>query len=77
MTVDNKNEKSYEDMLEEVELLMEELQMGEIGLDKVISKVERGFAILTDLRDRLDKMSLKINQIKENFHKSPPTSSNS
>jgi len=67
--------RTYEQMLEEVETIMESLQAGDTDVDKVVSKVERGFEVLSELRTKLDKMTLKINKIREDFHKIPPTAS--
>lgn len=58
-------QQTYEEMLTEVENIITELQSEELALDRVISMVKRGYSLLSELKRRLDEVSLQITDIKD------------
>ena len=60
-----KKQQSYEEMLLEVEEIIAKLQSEDLELDHVVSMVKRGHALLTELRDKLDAVSMQITEIRD------------
>ena len=56
---------TYEEMLTEVETIIAALQSEDLPLDRVVSMVKRGHAILTELKNKLDAVSLQITEMRE------------
>lgn len=51
----------------ELETIVDELERGEIALDKALIKFERGAELAQQLQAYLEKTELKINTIKAKF----------
>ncbi len=58
-------QQTYEEMLSEVEAIIAELQSEDLALDRVVSLVKRGQALLAELKCRLDAVSLQITEIRD------------
>ena len=56
---------TYEEMLTEVEAIIADLQEEDMPLDRVISMVKRGYTLLTELKNRLDTVSLQITELRD------------
>ena len=56
---------TYEEMLTEVEAIIADLQAEDMPLDRVISMVKRGYTLLTELKNRLDTVSLQITELRD------------
>lgn len=57
-------EKSFEKSLVELEKVIEELQKGDLSLDKSIKLYEKGIKFANECNISLDKAQLKIEQLK-------------
>ena len=62
-----KNEKSFEEKLEELELIVRELENGEVDLDDAINKYTEAMKIAKECSVKLDSATKAVNKIlKEN-----------
>ena len=60
-----KKQHTYEEMLSEVEAIIAELQSEDFALDRVVSMVKRGHALLAELKNKLDAISVQIIEIRD------------
>jgi len=62
-----KEEKTFEESLNELESIVKELETGEVDLDKAISKYSDAMKLAKTCSDKLNNATEKVNQIlKEN-----------
>lgn len=60
-------EKSFEESLVELETIINELENGNVDLDKAINKYSEAMKLIKNCSDKLDEAALKVNKIlKEN-----------
>lgn len=57
-------EKSFEKILTELEKVIEQLQNGDLSLDKSIQLYEKGMKLANECNLSLDKAKLKIEELK-------------
>ena len=63
----NKNEKTFEESLVELESIVKELEAGNVDLDKAIEKYSDAMKLAKLCSDKLSSATEKVNQIlKEN-----------
>ena len=60
-----KKKLSFEEALEQLETLAEQIESGEIGLEESISKYEEGMSLVKQCRAILARAELKIQQLQE------------
>lgn len=58
---------TYTQTLKEVEKLVSDVSSGNLDLDTMVLKVEKGFQLIANLRQKLDDTKLKIETLKEKF----------
>lgn len=58
-------ENSFEDMVAEVEDIIGQLNTDKLPLDLVVERVERAHQLIVMLRDKIDAVGLKIENIRE------------
>ena len=56
-------EKSFEEKLEELELIVRELENGEVNLDDAINKYTEAMKLAKECSDKLSEVSEKVNKI--------------
>lgn len=54
---------SYDEAMEEVKKLLNELEEGDTGIDILVEKVERGVYLLQQCKSKLTDVELKITDI--------------
>ncbi len=59
--------KTYQDMLSEVELIVREVGSPQIDLDKMVDKVERGYALIQAMQTRLNNTKARIEELSSKF----------
>lgn len=63
----SKESQTYQNMLEEVEKLLGELGSQNVDLDAMVKKVERGYDLISSMRDRLDDVKGKIEKLHSDY----------
>ena len=58
-------EKSFEEMVAEVEEIIGQLQTDNLPLDRVVERVELAHELIGVLRDKINTVGLKIEKIRE------------
>ena len=71
MTINNKEvkmeEKTFEQKIKELELIVSQLESGNVDLDQAINKYSDAMKLAKSCSDKLNNATLKVNQIlKEN-----------
>lgn len=66
-----KAEPTFEDDLEALDALVEELESGELGLDASLARFEQGVALARKLRARLDAAQGKVEELLESGETRP------
>lgn len=62
-----KEEKTFEESLQELEVIVKELEQGEVDLDKAISKYSEAMKLAKSCGDKLTNATEEVNKIlKEN-----------
>lgn len=56
-------EPSFEERLEELETLVEELEAGDLCLEDMLARYEQGMKLLAACQERLDTAELRITEI--------------
>lgn len=64
--------KKYSKMLEEVETIISDISTSEVDLDKMVEKVEKGYALIKQMRDRLGETKEKIEVLRSEFGSQNP-----
>lgn len=59
--------KKYSSMLREVEVIVDEISTSNIDLDQMVEKVEKGFNLIKQMRERLQETKEKIETIRNDF----------
>ncbi len=62
----SKKEKSFEDQLEELNKIAEELEKGELSLEDSVKRFEEGMKISKKCNEELDKAESKITELVNN-----------
>ncbi len=60
---------NYHKMSQELDLLLEELQSGDLDIDQAVIKYERGMQILEEMETYLKTAENKVKKIKAGFEK--------
>lgn len=60
-----KRKLTFEEALQQLETIAEQIEQGKIGLEESISQYERGMALVKQCRGILAKAELKIQQLQE------------
>ncbi|MBI2602454.1 MAG: exodeoxyribonuclease VII small subunit [Deltaproteobacteria bacterium] len=69
----------YQKMMGEVESLLSELSSPHLDLDQMVVKVEKGYALINEMRDRLNAVKGKIEKLHAEYadqqtsDKAPPS----
>ena len=66
MSPAKKNTKSIESRLIELETILEELESGDLELDKALKKFEQGVKLSRECQKTLEDAELKIKILKDN-----------
>ena len=56
-------ETSFEERLEELETLVEELEAGDLSLEDMLQRYEQGMTLIAICQDRLERAELRITEI--------------
>lgn len=62
-----KESQSYQQMLEEVEGIVRSVSGGPLDLDEVVTRVERGYKLIKQMRTRLDTTKAKVEKLRTEF----------
>lgn len=65
-------EPSFEDALQQLEDLIEQIEGGEIGLEKSIAEYERGIGLIKRCREILERAELRVEELGKDQAKSRP-----
>jgi len=57
--------QNYQKMLKEAKAIVQDIGSGKMDLDQMVSKIERGYILIKDMRHRLDETKLKIEKLRE------------
>lgn len=60
-----KRKLSFEDALQQLERIAQEIEEGKIGLEESITRYEQGMTLVKQCRDILAKAELKIQRLQE------------
>jgi exodeoxyribonuclease VII small subunit len=63
---------SFEENLDQLQDIVEEIEKGELGLEATISKYEEAGKLIKTCREILDKAELKINKLIEDTDRTEP-----
>jgi len=63
--------QNYQRMLEEAETIVREIGVGKMDLDLMVEKIERGYILIKNMRQRLDDTKTKIEKLRA-AHESDP-----
>jgi len=58
-----KKEPTFEENLEKLQKVMEQVEQGELGLEDTIKQFEEGMGLIKKCRDILDSAELRINKL--------------
>ncbi|HOO55208.1 MAG TPA: exodeoxyribonuclease VII small subunit [bacterium] len=62
----------FEQNMEKLQRIVEEVESGELGLEETINKYEDGMKLIKKAREILDKAELKITKLVEDSEKTEP-----
>lgn len=62
-----KESQSYQQMLEEVDGIVRSVSGGPLDLDEVVSRVERGYKLIKQMRERLDNTKSRVERLRTEF----------
>ncbi len=60
-----KESQKYQKMLEDVENIISDIGDGNVELDEIVEKIERGYELIKTMRKRLDETKLKVDKLRE------------
>lgn len=60
---DNKQEMNFEEKIKKLEIIVNELESGEVNLDDAIDKYTEAMKLSKECSDKLNKVSEKVNKI--------------
>lgn len=60
-------QKTFEEMVTEVENIIDQLHTDKLPLDKVVERVERAHELLVMLRDKIQAVSLKVENVRNHL----------
>ena len=61
--------KTYEDAFEELQLIIQEIETGEIGVDVLSEKVKRAGELIAFCKEKLFKTEKEVNEVLKNIEK--------
>ncbi|MBH54626.1 MAG: exodeoxyribonuclease VII small subunit [Opitutaceae bacterium] len=61
----SKKKQSFEDALQNLEAIIENLESGEVPLADLVDQYEKGMSLLKTCHDRLNEAELKIEKLRE------------
>lgn len=61
----SKKKKPFEDALQDLEAIIENLESGEVPLADLVDQYEKGMALLKTCHDRLNEAELKIEKLRD------------
>ncbi len=69
MSKDKKELESttYQTMFEEVEEIVRDINSPNLDLDKMVAQVERGYSLISKMRQRLQDTKLKIDELQQKY----------
>ncbi len=62
-SVSQGDQQSFEQRLKELEMLIEELERGELCLEEMLERYEQGMELITSCQQRLERAELRITEI--------------
>ena len=62
-----KESAKYQTMLEEVEGIVKQMSSPDLDLDQMVNKVERGYELINNMRERLQKTKDKIEDLHQKY----------
>lgn len=62
-----KESQTYQSMLNEVESLVGEISNPSMDLDQLVSKVEKGYSLIQQMKERLDSTKVKIDELHNKY----------
>jgi len=62
-----KESQTYQNMLNEVELLVRDIAAPDLDLDAMVQKVERGYELIQTMKSRLEETKLRIDQLHQRY----------
>lgn len=60
---DNKQEMNFEEKIKKLEIIVNELESGEVNLDDAIDKYTEAMKLSKECSDKLNEVSEKVNKI--------------
>jgi len=61
-----KTNKSFEDLFEDLENIVEKMDLGEVDLEESLELFERGMSLVNDGKKKLEEAELKIKNLTKN-----------
>lgn len=71
-----KESQSYQKMFQEVENIVREINAPDVDLDNMVEQVERGYALISKMRERLQQTKLKIDELQQKYEESDSSTTN-
>ena len=62
-----KESQTYQNMLNEVELLVRDIAAPDLDLDAMVQKVERGYELIRTMKLRLEETKARIDQLHQRY----------
>ena len=62
-----KESTTYQVMLTEVEGIIREVSDEKVDLDQLVTKIEKGYTLIKQMRGRLDETKKKLEQLRQDF----------
>lgn len=66
----DQTQNSYSARLYRVEKIVEELGSNNLNLDEVVGKVEEGYKLIAELKQKLGETKLRVEQLRQKFEES-------
>ncbi len=66
-----KESQNYQQMLQDVEILLQEVASGNLDLDEMVAKVEKGYGLIKTMRERLQDVKGKIEKLHADYSETP------
>ena len=67
MAAKTSDSTKYSKMLEEVDAIAASIEDGEVDLDQLVTKIERGYTLIESMKERLDSTETRIEEISAKF----------
>ena len=67
MSTEKNESQKYQSMLGDVEGIVQKLSSQQLDLDDMVSEIERGYALIKKMRERLDQTKMTVEKLRVQF----------